>query len=134
MVDIPTGEVCDRELTPEEQGKDPAANMATILAHCLLLIDDEVRFLRYFTRRSATIFAMVSLAPGTGLRPLMPNADASANATSFGSAGVRRSASDMARAYRLLENKARTRIGSLRSMVDRAQNIQLFVKKIVANR
>jgi len=40
----------------------------------------------------------------------------------------------MARAYRLLENKARTRIGSLRSMVDRAQNIQLFVKKIVANR
>jgi hypothetical protein len=64
----------------------------------------------------------------------MPNADASANATSFGSAGVRQSASDMARASRLLENKAARELGSLRAMVERAQKFQLFVKKIVANR
>jgi hypothetical protein len=81
------------------------------------MIDDEVRFLKVFHKTFGDNIRHDFSGQRDGPATRMLNADASANATSFGSAG---SASDMARASRLLENKARTRIGSLRSMVERA--------------
>jgi hypothetical protein len=78
----------------------------------VVMIDDEVRFLKVFHKTFGDNIRHDFSGQRDGPATRMLNADASANATSFGS--------DMAGASRRLENKVRTRIGSLRSMVERA--------------